>query len=161
MTDAVVKHKKLCGSINGFYFVTYELSNVATENSDLFRLPLYSIKLSQSYLHPQESSLDGNAYGIDIKQYTISNLSEDFDLKILNVPDDTKEDTVNNIYQSTNVNKYETNNDLNLLYLNKEDSLDSYLYLLLNNNDTSNATGVTYIELVYRVIKTKNDGTSV
>lgn len=161
MVDATVISKYLCGSNTGIYFITYELNSVGTSSSELFSLPLFSKNLSRSYLHPHEVDLSGEAYGVEILQYSVDCNSEDFDLKILNVSDENKEDTVNQVYDSSNINKYEHINDTSILYLNQEDSQTNNLYMLVNNNDGSNETGAISVQLVYRIIKTKSDGTAI
>lgn len=156
-TEATVLQKSLCGSNNGYYFVDYELSNVGTSSSILFRLPLVSKGNQDQYINPHNSGLEDTSYGIVLDQYTVSCLSTDFDFKILNVNDETKEGTFNEIYQSLNIGSRESGKFVNLLFLNRDDPMDNALYVLLNNNDADNETGTIKVQLVYRSIKTKAD----
>lgn len=156
MVEATIKSKYLAGAKGGLYFITYELSNIGTSSSEIFSLPLFSKNLTNAYLHPHQSNLEGEAYGVELLQYVIDCESTDFDLKILNFGDVSKEDSVNQVYQSLNVNSYEAANDVNVLFLNQDDPQTNNLYALINNNDGSNATGTIEIQLAYTIIRNKS-----
>lgn len=78
--------------------------------------------------------------------------STDFDVS-LRSKSNGQEDSVDEIYRATGINKYRSDDDLYQGWVNGDSPIASNLYLVLTNNDLGNSTGEVIIKIVSDINK--------
>ncbi len=98
----------------------------------------------------------GNADIIELLTVAVASLSTDLDMKVLNKGDMTAVDTINEIISYIEIDKLYVDSEFDeYIIRNRDDIKDSLLYVWLNNDDGSNATGTVTMELSYRTAQYK------
>lgn len=135
-----------------YYVINHEESTglgASTSSSQLIGLNLPARSTDEpSYRTSSNNVLSGSSYSIELINFAIACDSTSYTVAILNTDDVTKVGTINEVYRYSNINLTTRQFD-KIIYVNRDTTLSNYLYLYIINNDTANATGTIYTELVY------------
>jgi hypothetical protein len=135
------------------YFVCeYSANGIGadTTSTDLIELQLPGVNLD-SYGHRNIPNLtsSGSSYIIDLKGFSISSNSTNFDVSILNINDSTGINTINEVAKYTGINLSESDQSFETFIIRNRDTvLTNKIYLYIVNHALI-ATGIIRIELVY------------
>lgn len=95
----------------------------------------------------------GEAYIIDLKSFSVSCNSTNYDVSILNINDITRLNTINEVARYTGIDLDESDQSFeNFIIKNRDTILDNKIYLFINNHDVI-ATGRMRIEIIYMAIQ--------
>lgn len=106
---------------------------------------------SVSYKTEPRKLLSGKSYVIDLASFSISCLSANYAVRVLNKNDITLLNTTNEILSYTGVNLSTSENFDRFIIRNSDEALDNKLYLFISNSGI--ATGIITIELTYITIQ--------
>jgi len=125
-----------------------------SSSSELISLDLPAIGSGpESYLQYPVSILGSNSYIIELMDFRISCDSTSYNVFILNMDDISRINTINKMVEITNINKnYFSTFSKSLIIRNRDITLQSKLYLYIENND-ANPTGDIDIEMIYVTLK--------
>ena len=134
--------------------------STTTISIDATSTELFEIELPSNFNEDtpvnQVDTLDGKAYIIKLLSFSISCNSTDYDIRLLNINDISKINTVNELLNVTSINlSYFDQNFQEFIIRNDDNPIQNKLYLNVTNNDTSNETGTITFELTYRPLRSK------
>lgn len=141
-TDSVVPYMICEYSAEGI-----EADSTSTE---LIEIELPGMYLGRwSHRNVPNVTTSGESYIIDLKGFSISSDSTNFDVVILNINDITMLNTINEVMSYTGINLTETDQSFDgFLIRNRDTVLTNKIYLYIINH-ASIATGTLRFELIY------------
>lgn len=98
------------------------------------------------------SAAEQNVFNGILRNLAISCDSTDFDVSI-RTKSNGLQDSVDEIYRATDINKYRSDDNLHVGWVNNDPTNTSKLYVVITNNDLVRATGTVTLKLVVDINK--------
>ncbi len=129
-------------------YVVMEYSVLSPDATCLIILDLLGLFTTEpSYRVNPRESLTGKAYAIDLAGFSISCNSANYNASILNIDDESRVNTINEVLKYTSVNLSTSDAFDRFIIRNRDVILNNKLYLLFQNS--GGAPGTLRIELIY------------
>ena len=118
----------------------FTLGSVAADNTGGGPLDFYTATYDANTEKGQ------NVFNGILKNFSIACDSTDFDVSV-RTKSNGQQDSIDEIYTATDINKYRSDDDLNQAWVNGDPTNTSKLYVVITNNHLVRATGTVYINL--------------
>ena len=143
-------------SVPNYMICEYSSDGVAADSTSIelieLTLPSRNNNAPTYRVAPNVTS-GGEAFIISLKVFNISSNSTNFDVRILNINDITRINTINEVLVYETINLSESDQSFeSFIIRNRDVILDNKLYLFINNHD-SIATGTIRVEFIYSTIQ--------
>lgn len=143
-------------SVPPFVIAEYSSDGIGADTTStdliLIELPARS-KLPATYRNVPNNTTTGEAYAVKLVGFSISCLSTNYDISILNKDDITLLNSINEVMKYTGLDRAESDQSFDeFIIRNRDDSLVNNLYLYIDNHDVI-PTGTISLELIYVTIQ--------
>ena len=139
-------------SVTPYMICEYSADGVGADSTsaELIEIELPGMDLGRwGHRNIPNTTTSGEAYAIDLKGFSISSLSTNFDVHILNINDVTRLNTINEVITYTGINLAESDQTFDeFIIRNRDTLLTNKLYLYIVNHALI-ATGTLRFELIY------------
>lgn len=139
-------------SLPSHIIVKYQFSDgipAGSDSTSLLELELPGLYTSESsYRSEPRIILTSKSYAIDLLQISISCISSNYSVKLLNKNDIDLGDTIYEVLSYSNINKSVSDIFNKFIIRNRDVVLDNKLYLYISNNDSVDIEDIE-VELVY------------
>jgi len=157
--------KKLLISITVFLFMCGVCfgGTLTPADTDILRV-LDKVYVIQTYIPSVQSNTTGDLQTIDLPfqkgmidyisiACPTSSYSDDYDLSIYTKTSGSYEGSVYEIYDYDGINRSMSDNDLNLIYMNRDNSTTDDIGVKIKNDDTNTNTGVMLLEMIIHAVQ--------
>lgn len=139
-------------SVTPYMICEYSADGVGADSTsaELIEIELPGLSLERwSHRNIPNNTVSGEAYIIDLKGFSISCNSTNFDVSILNINDMTRLNTINEVITYTGINLSEIDQTFDgFIIRNRDTILTNKIYLYIVNTSLI-ATGTLRFELIY------------
>lgn len=153
---ATIVNKINTDSVPKYMICEYSSDGVDADSTSIelieFELPSRNNN-DPTYRTQPNVTTGGEAYIVDLKVFSISCESTNFDVHILNINDITRLNTVNDVAIYSAIDLSESDQSFeDFIIRNRDTVLDNKIYLFINNHD-SIPTGTIRVEIIYLPIQ--------